>query len=96
MQKTIEKICPVSEIIAFEFVALNTHIYQERILVIGSQYVNSLKISDTTKAELFELKFFQSDQNIWQSYCRVDFSSVSGILTCWLSIRVLTPSFLAV
>ena len=34
---------------------------------------NSLKISDTTKTELFELIFFQSDQKIWQKYCRADF-----------------------
>ena len=39
MQKKIEKKFLVSEIIAFELVALNTQFYRERILVIGSQYV---------------------------------------------------------
>ena len=38
MEKKIEKIFSVSEIIAF--VALNTHFYRERKLVISSQYVN--------------------------------------------------------
>ena len=27
---------------------------------------NSLKISDTTKKQFFEVIFFQSDQKIWQ------------------------------
>ena len=40
MHKKIEKISTVSKIIAFELVALSTHFYRERILVIGSQYVN--------------------------------------------------------
>ena len=33
---------------------------------------NSLNISDTTKRELFELIFFQSDQKISKRYCRAD------------------------
>ena len=57
---------------------------------------NNLKISHTTKKEFFELKFFQIDERIWQSYCRVDLSSVSDTLTCWLSISVLTWSFLGI
>ena len=40
MQKKIEQIFFDLEIIASEFVALNTRFYWERILVIGSQYVN--------------------------------------------------------
>ena len=43
---------------------------------------NSLKLSDTTKTDFFELKFFQIDQRILQSYCVVDLSSVSDPLTC--------------
>ena len=43
---------------------------------------NSLKISDTTKTEFIELKFFQSDQKTRQNYCRADFNSVLDPLTC--------------
>ena len=57
---------------------------------------NSLKTSDTTKIEFFELKFFQIDKKIWQNYCREDFSSVSEHLTCWLSISVLSQGFLGI
>ena len=38
---------------------------------------NSLKILDTTKREFFELIFFQSDEEIWQKYCRTDLTSLS-------------------
>ena len=37
---------------------------------------NSLKISDTSKTELLELISFQSDQKIWQKYCRTDLNCV--------------------
>ena len=37
---------------------------------------NSLKISDTSKTELLELISFQSDQKIWQKYCRADLNCV--------------------
>ena len=57
---------------------------------------NSLKISDTTKTEFFELKFFQGDQKIWQNYFRLDFSSVLDSLACWLSVSFLTGEFLAI
>ena len=40
MWKKIRKIFFDFEIIAFELVALDTWFYLERILVIGSQYVN--------------------------------------------------------
>ena len=40
MQKKIEQTDFGLEIIAFEFVVLNTRFYWERILVIGCQYVN--------------------------------------------------------
>ena len=42
---------------------------------------NSLKISDATKTEFFELKFFQSDQKISQNNYGGDLSSVSDPLT---------------
>ena len=61
MQKQTEKIFSDFEIIAFELVPLEIRFYWERILVIGCQYVNSLKISVTTKTEFFGLTFFQSD-----------------------------------
>ena len=40
MQKNIKKIFSVLEIISFELVALRTHIYKERIILIRSQYIN--------------------------------------------------------
>ena len=40
MQKNIKKIFSVLEIISFELVALRTHFYKERIILIGSQYIN--------------------------------------------------------
>ena len=43
---------------------------------------NSLKISDTTKTEFFELIFFQSDQKILQNYCRAELGSDLERLTC--------------
>ena len=54
---------------------------------------NSLKISETTKTQFFELIFFQSDQRIWQKYCRGDLSNLSDPLTFWLSLSVLTRGF---
>ena len=39
-QKKINKIFFAFEIIAFEFVALDTRFYWERIPVIGCQYIN--------------------------------------------------------
>ena len=57
-------------IIVFELVALNTHFYLERILVSGVNMLsNSLIISDTSKTEYFELKFFHIEKKIWQNYC---------------------------
>ena len=65
IQKDIQKIYFDLEIIAFGLVSLDTRFYLERILVIGYQYdKNTLKISNTTKTELFELISFQSDQKI--------------------------------
>ena len=57
---------------------------------------NSLKISDATKTEFFELKFFQSDQKISQNNYGGDLSSVSDPLTYWLSISVPTRGFLGI
>ena len=54
---------------------------------------NSLKISDSKKADIFELISFQSDQNISQKYSRADLISLSDTLICWLSISVLTRDF---
>ena len=48
---------------------------------------SSLKISETTKTKLCELKLFQSDQIISQYYCREDFSSVSDTLTFAINVR---------
>ena len=59
MQEKIQKIFFDFEIIAFELVALDTRTYWGRIFAIGvNMLTNSLKISDTTKTEFFELIFF--------------------------------------
>ena len=42
---------------------------------------NSLKTSDASNTEFFELKLFQSDQKIWQSYSGVDLDIVLDPLT---------------
>ena len=55
---------------------------------------NSLKVSDITKTDFFELIFFQSDQKIWQKYLCSNLSSLSDPLTCWLFICVLTRGVL--
>ena len=57
---------------------------------------NRLQIIDTIKAEFLELIFFESDQKIWQNFCRADLTSVPDLLTCWLSIIVLTQGFLGI
>ena len=50
MQKKIEQIFFDLEIIASEFVALNTRFYWEReyLSLVANMLTNSLKISDTT------------------------------------------------
>ena len=55
MEKKIEQTFLDLQIIAFEFVALNTHFCWKRILVIRCQYVNKQS----------GLILFQSDQKIW-------------------------------
>ena len=55
---------------------------------------NSLKILHTTKTEFLEVIYFQTDEKMVQKHYRVDLSSLSDPLTCWLSISVLTRGFL--
>ena len=43
---------------------------------------NSLKISDTTKTEFFEMIFSHTDQRVRQKFSHADLSSVSNPLTC--------------
>ena len=57
---------------------------------------NSLKFSDATKTEYFELFSFQSDEDTGQKYFRADLNNLSDPLTCWLSTSVLTRSFLGI
>ena len=57
---------------------------------------SSVKISDTTKKTFFELILFQTDQKISEKYCRADSCIVSDRLISWLSISVLTRSFLGI
>ena len=40
IREKINKIFQVLEKAAFELISLNTHFYREKLLVIGSQYVN--------------------------------------------------------
>ena len=95
IQKKIEKIFFDLDIIAFELIALNTLFYERECLSLGvNMLTNSLKISQTTKNDIFELIFFQRDQKIWQKYCRADLCSVSDPLTYWLSRSVLLRGFL--
>ena len=96
MQKKIEQIVLDLGRLAFELVALNTGFKWERIFVIEYQYVNSLKISDTTKTALFELIICQIVKKIWQKYCCTNLISVSDPLTYWLSISVLSNRFLGI
>ena len=77
MQSKIERTSLLSSLIALELIALNSPLYPKWILLTSSQCVkNGLKILDTTKTDIFELKFSQSDAKIWKSYCRADFTSV--------------------
>ena len=60
---------------------------------------NSLKISDTTKTQFFELIFFQRHAKMGQKYWRAHLSSDSGplnALICCLSVSVLTLGFLGI
>ena len=57
---------------------------------------NSLKISDTTKADFFQLIFLKSDQKIWQKYRRPELCSVSDPITYSLSIGIRTPGSLGI
>ena len=97
MQKKIQKIFFHLEIYAFELVALKTPLTDREYLSSGvNMLTNSLKISDTTKTEFFELVFFQSDQKIWENYRQADLSCVSDPLTCWLSRSFLTQGFFGI
>ena len=57
---------------------------------------NSLQILHTTKTDILEVIHFQTDGKVVQKHCRVDLSSLSDPLTCWLSISVLTVDFLGI
>ena len=43
---------------------------------------NGLKILDTTKTDIFELKFSQTDATMWPGYCLADLNIFSELLTC--------------
>ena len=71
--------------------------YVKHSLLLGVDMLSSsLNISETTKKEFLELKFFQIDKKIWQNYCRGDLESVSDDSTCWLSINILIPGLLGI
>ena len=69
---------------------------REYLSLVVNISTKSLKISGTTKTKFFELKLFQSDERIWQNYCRENFSSVSDHLTSWLSISFQRQVFLGI
>ena len=97
MQQKIQKMFFGFEIIALELITSDPRFYWEIYFSLGvNMLTNTLKISDTTKTEFIDLTSFQSDQKIWQRYCRADLSSLSDPLTCWPSISVLTWSFLRI
>ena len=63
MQKKLEKIFFDFQIAATELVALSTCPYYQRYFSSGvNMLTNSLKVTDTTKREFFELIFIQSDR----------------------------------
>ena len=97
MEKKKEKTFWILQKISFELILSNFQFYQKKYLSSGvNTLTNSLKIWDTTKKKIIELKFFQIGKKIWQNYCLEDSRSVLDTLTCWLSIRVLTLGFLGV
>ena len=55
---------------------------------------NSLKLSDITKADIFQLYFTQSDEKIGQKWWSVDFSSVLDPLARLLYSGALEWGFL--
>ena len=74
----------------------HSFLLREYFLSGENMLTNSVKITDTTKTEYLELIFFQSDQKIWEKYCRGDSCSASDRLTCWLLISVMTWGFLEI
>ena len=56
----------------------------------------SHKISDNTKTEFSELNNFQGDQKRGPKSGCADLISVSGPLTRWLSLSVLTRGFVGI
>ena len=84
MQKKIEEIFLDFQIIAFELVSLKTRFFTGREYLSSgvNMLTNSLNIIDTTKTEILELIFFQSDKKKCQKTCRPDLSTVWNPLTC--------------
>ena len=65
IQKKIVQKFSNFEIITFELVTLKNRFYREEYFSLRvNMLTNSLKISDSTKTECFELIFFKSDQKI--------------------------------
>ena len=56
--------------------------------------INSLEISDVTKAEFFQLNLSRFHLKIGKWWCRADFTSVSNLLTRWLQNGVLKQDLL--
>ena len=97
MQKIIEQIFFDFEIIASEFVALDTRFYLERILIIWGQYV---------KKQSQDFRYYYN-WNFWADFLSewsknktqllpCIFRSFSDPVTCRLSTSVLTRGFLGI
>ena len=55
---------------------------------------NTIKIYHITKGDIFQIRISHSDEKIWWKCSYVDFTRVSGSLTCWLSKEFLLRCFL--
>ena len=64
---------------------------------INKQYINKQSQDNILLRQIFlNWSSFRYIKRIWQSYCRVDLSSVTDPLTFWLSMSVLTWGFLCI
>ena len=84
-------------IAAFEVVALNTRFYWEILVTRVNMLTNSLKIWDITKADIFELIFFESvKETMTIILLGGGGGGGGGVNMCWMSIIVLTLGFLGI
>ena len=97
MQEKVETIFLDFERIAFEFVALSTGFYWERILVIGRQYVNK----ESQDLRYFKIRLFGADfLSEWSKkitkILRCGFKQCLGPFNMLTVHKVLTRGFLGI